>query len=444
MSEINQIVNVTITRENARVTRVGFGTPLVIGVSDAFAERVRTYSNITAVGVDYGTTTEEYLMANMLFSQALSPTSILIGRRLATVAQQNDITIAGTVLEDEVFTAVIDRVTYTYTALTTPTPTTVAAGLAALINAATNLAAANVAGVITVDPIAIPQTFLISSVSTDSVGATIVASPDGASTIEAIATTLDAINLENSDYYGLLVAKRGVTADSVDDISEAATAAEARKKLYLYSTDEATAITASTADIFSTLQALSRDRSAGIYSATDYEYPEAGWMGLQFPKSPGSTNWKFKTISGATPSTLTDTAITNLKAKNANFIETVGGRNLTTSEGVVASGEYIDVIRGIDSTIQEIAEDTFAYLASQDKVPFTNPGMIATAGPISTVLNRKADLGVFVKSSILVNIPDVTAVSASDKANRQFTGTTFSAQLQGAINYVTFVGVVYT
>ena len=49
MSEINQIVNVIVTRENARVTRVGFGVPLVIGVIDSCCERVRLYTNLTRV-----------------------------------------------------------------------------------------------------------------------------------------------------------------------------------------------------------------------------------------------------------------------------------------------------------------------------------------------------------------------------------------------------------
>jgi len=213
--------------------------------------------------------------------------------------------------------------------------------------------------------------------------------------------------------------------------------------LYGYSTNEADAITASTTDIFSVLQGLSYNRSFGIYSATDIQYPEAGLMGGQFPKPAGTTNWKFKTIVGATPSILTATAFNNLKGKNANFTESIKGKNIVSSEGVVAGGEYIDVIRGIDSTISEMQEDVYGYLTSQEKVPFTNPGMQALALQIQGVLVRKANLGLYVLDTIIVTVPDVSEISNTDKANRQFLGTTFSAQLQGAINFTEFTGKVF-
>jgi len=75
MSDINQIVNVTITREDARVTRAGFGTPLALGVNAAFSERVRTYLNLSGVGEDFVSTTEEYKMAQMLFGQEFVPSA---------------------------------------------------------------------------------------------------------------------------------------------------------------------------------------------------------------------------------------------------------------------------------------------------------------------------------------------------------------------------------
>jgi len=362
---------------------------------------------------------------------------------LAVGAQENKITIGGTPLEDDIFTAIINGVTYAYTALATPTVTSIAAGLAALIDAATNLTSTSAVGVITVTADVAADSFFISTLSTDSAAGTIVGAVDETLNVEAIADTLDAINLEDPDYYGILMAKRGVLGDQLLDIEDAATNSESRKKLYGYSTDDPDAPTSATSDIFSVLQLASRDRSIGIWSDTHEEYPECGWFGLQLPKDAGSTNWTFKTISGATPSILSGTAYTNLLAKNANFIETIKGSSIITSEAKVASGEYVDIIRGVDSTQSRIAEDTFAYLKSKDKVPFTNPGMQATAAPTQGVLIEKAREGLYVESSIVVTVPDVSEINITEKANRQFKGTTFSAQLQGAINYVEIAGVVY-
>ena len=73
MAAIDQHVVVNITKATARLTRVGFGVPLILGVNNKFAERVREYSNITAVAVDFATTDEEFRIASLLFSQQLSP-----------------------------------------------------------------------------------------------------------------------------------------------------------------------------------------------------------------------------------------------------------------------------------------------------------------------------------------------------------------------------------
>ena len=69
--------------------------------------------------------------------------------------------------------------------------------------------------------------------------------------------------------------------------------------------------------------------------------------------------------------------------------------------------------------------------------------MIATANFTKAVLTRKAGIGLYVLESIIVDVPDVSEISIVDKANRQFKGTTFSAQFQGAINYVEIKGIVY-
>jgi len=92
------------------------------------------------------------------------------------------ITIAGTVVEGDVYTAVINGVSYAFTALATPTATTVAAGLVALIDAAAALSATNVAGVITVKP-AIAVDLVINSLSTDSTAGTIVQSIPAATVV---------------------------------------------------------------------------------------------------------------------------------------------------------------------------------------------------------------------------------------------------------------------
>jgi hypothetical protein len=98
-----------------------------------------------------------------------------------------------------------------------------------------------------------------------------------------------------------------------------------------------------------------------------------GLAGRVLPLDPGSETWKFKTVAGVTPDVYTDTQRVNLKNRNANYYYTVAGVNIVT-EGVVADGEFIDVIRFRDWIASHMAEGVFGALASANKVPFTDEG----------------------------------------------------------------------
>ena len=109
------------------------------------------------------------------------------------------ITIAGTVVEGDVYAAVVNGTSYAFTALATPTATSVAAGLAALINAASGIAATSALGVITVTPSSASVT--ISKVVTDSTAGTITidAKPTivGNALASAVANDIFSIKLKN-------------------------------------------------------------------------------------------------------------------------------------------------------------------------------------------------------------------------------------------------------
>ncbi|HAV77035.1 MAG TPA: hypothetical protein DCX53_06750 [Anaerolineae bacterium] len=78
---LRDIVDVFIDRQTRAVSRVGFGTPLFVGETQNFSERVRTYSSIDGVAEDFALTDPEYLMALAAFSQSPSPVRVKIGRK---------------------------------------------------------------------------------------------------------------------------------------------------------------------------------------------------------------------------------------------------------------------------------------------------------------------------------------------------------------------------
>ncbi len=136
-TEIKDIVQVSITRETAKITRVGFGTPMILGVHSAFTERIRSYASITAVAVDFATTSDEYRMANILFSQQLSPATIKIGRREVSAAVEVIVTVA-VVADNTDYTLIANGQSFTIDSGTSSSAILIAAALKTAFDASFN------------------------------------------------------------------------------------------------------------------------------------------------------------------------------------------------------------------------------------------------------------------------------------------------------------------
>lgn len=95
MSALSDIVNVTITKQTTAISRAAFGIPAIIAEflpadvkagATAFNERTRTYTSLAGVAVDFADTTRIYKAAAAMFSQAVRPAKIIIGRKDPTDA----------------------------------------------------------------------------------------------------------------------------------------------------------------------------------------------------------------------------------------------------------------------------------------------------------------------------------------------------------------------
>jgi hypothetical protein len=165
----------------------------------------------------------------------------------------------------------------------------------------------------------------------------------------------------------------------------------------------------------------------------EVSFLESAWAGGQLPKTPGSITWKFKTLNGITPDILTTIAVNNVKGKNCNVYETIAGINMM-HEGVVSSGEFIDIIRGVDWIQARISERVFTLLVNAEKVPYTNPGIEMIKTEINAVLDQAVENNILVENTIVITAPDVSDISPTDKANRFLPDIKFSAILAGAIH----------
>src|SRR3972149_778962 len=73
--------SVSIVRDRVGVTRAGFGVPLILSATAAFAERIRSYASYNEVLTDFPDVDgPEALSANALFAQTPKPRLVKIGR----------------------------------------------------------------------------------------------------------------------------------------------------------------------------------------------------------------------------------------------------------------------------------------------------------------------------------------------------------------------------
>lgn len=251
---------------------------------------------------------------------------------------------------------------------------------------------------------------------------------------------LAAMQAEYDDWYALVLIHQRDEADQLADIAAAAQWIEARNKIYIACIDQAGMPTGSSDDIASILKAAAYERTAVLYSADQANYPEAAWMGRCLPEDPGSITWKFKQLSGVTVDDLTSTEVSYLRDKNANFYEQVAGYNMISGEAVMASGEFIDIIRGTDWLQARIAEGVFLRLVNADKVPFTTQGIAVIENELRYRLEKAVDVGLLVEGSIVITPPAIADVDPLEKSQRFLNNMQFTAQLAGAVHKTAIVG----
>ncbi|GAF85767.1 unnamed protein product, partial [marine sediment metagenome] len=97
MSDIRDFVQIDITKETAKITKTGFGTPLLLGPHSLFPNRARIYTDPADMLTDGFLTTDDlYKAALKTMSQELSPPSYKIGRKLDDVNSKATLAFTGT------------------------------------------------------------------------------------------------------------------------------------------------------------------------------------------------------------------------------------------------------------------------------------------------------------------------------------------------------------
>lgn len=434
---LSSIVNVNITRASAAVLQAGFGVGLIMGSSGKITgEKVREYADYPAVLEDFDPADPEAIAAQKYFGQEVSPEKVKIAQRDADQKKKVTVSVA-TLQNSTAYTHTINGLAVTFTSDSNATALEIAAGLVAAINGSAQ--AANVTAVDVLDGTYTVEADIagvdFTSVLTANLSQVVTTANRNGQ------TELAAIIAEDPDWYALLN-----TSHVKADILSLASFVEATQRIYIASSSDSDIFTNASSDVMTALAAAAYDRTALLAKKQGVaDYPEAAWAGRQLPQAPGSSTWAFKTLAGVTVDSLSDSEAANASNKGANTYVKVGINNITLGKnngGVMASGEYIDVIIGIDYLTARIGETVYGRIINSEKIPFTNAGILVITEAVSSVLNAAIPDILADTPAPVVTAPLASQVSANDKANRTLTGVKFKAYLSGAIHKVVINGSV--
>jgi hypothetical protein len=435
----SDVVQVSVSVSKASLTIPGFGTPLVIAtaadIPAGFNNRVRAYTSPDGASADFPpTTTATGAMIAKIFAQDPTVTTVKVGRSAFNAIQQWD--IVPTAENSTVYQIVLDGVVYSFTSSGAATVANIITGLVAAIGSPAGLTVTNNGPGTSVRVVAVAGAFHTADVNDITL---LQITQDHAD--PGLGTDLAAIQLEDTDWYGVLYpfpSKACITA--ID------TFAEANMKLQIAATqDSACATVAKSSDtgggesIAAALLGAAR-RTALYYHRLNGEFMDAAVAGARLWTTPGSETWAFAPLEGVTVQGLTATQRANLVAKFVNFYETSAGANMTSNNGVVSFNEYIDVIRFEDWVQVNVQIQVLAVMVAAGsaggKVPMTDPGIGAVKQAIAGVLHQGVDNGGIIDGSISVTAPLRKNISPTDRAARRLNNVKASADLAGAIQDV--------
>ena len=246
----------------------------------------------------------------------------------------------------------------------------------------------------------------------------------GASTAEAIKELL---NGGRTDWFWLVT-----TDNSVETIKELSELAQTNSKLY-----------AVTVNSFEDCKALYDE----VYENTFVDYhddPEAysaeGTAVIMSYKI-GAKTAKFKEVKGVKRANVSDTQIKDLHEHGINtYVEKLGV--LQRSEGLVLSGEYLDIILSEYWIRFKMEERILRASVVNDKIPYTNTGIGILVGVVRGVLEEAITQGIVVPGQIRIDYKKREEVDANEVALRKYDHIVWAVQLQGAIHQGIISGVL--
>ena len=235
-------------------------------------------------------------------------------------------------------------------------------------------------------------------------------------------------SVATEDFFGLCITDNTLR-------ETASTFADANKRLFAVTTEDLAATS------------VSENTILGYHNDIDNKnYVAEALMTHLLVRTIGSTTGKARVLQGIEVAEISTTDLNTLDGNNAlTYIEKTGVAQ--TTEGKVASGEYIDVILGSYFIEFRIEEGLAALLVNTPKIPYSNVGISQLASVVTKVLKQAVAQDIILQDEDGQGVYTVTYVpredvSVNDIANRVYNGLSFEATLAGAIHEATLQGTL--
>ena len=480
---VSNLVRVSVNLSPAGAQSQNLSTLLVLDDTTIIntSERFRVYSSIDAVAADFGTSGTHYNAALAYFSQVPAPAQIALGRWVKTAARGGLVcaklaapydTVAGwTSIANGSFTFAKDGAA--------PGNITALNFSAALnMNAVASIIQAAMPGVTvvynavygrleftsnTTGPTSSISFFSSAGVGTDisaNLGARSTSS--GAYTFagQAAETAAACAALFDANFGMQWYALNMPSAANADHLAVAAyIEAASNKHLYGVNTQEAGALVSiDTANIAYQLAQLKYKKTLVQYSSSS-AYAVCSLLGRAITTNYQGNNTvitlMFKQEPGIAAEGLTQSQANVLAANNCNAFVNYNNNTSIIQNGVVSSGDFIDVITGTDWLAVDIQTNVYNLLyTSTTKIPQTDDGVHLIVTTVESRCSQAVSNGLlapgvwnsggfgllnqgdFLQKGFYVYANPISSQSPSDRAARKAPPIQVAAKLAGAVQSV--------
>lgn len=482
---ISRLINVSVNLSPNPAQIQNLSTLLILGASDTIntVERFRNYTDIAGVATDFGNSAPEYLAAVLWFEQTPQPTTLMIGRWAqtashgklvgATLSAANQAVATWTAINSGGLSIAVDGSTQNLTGLNFSAVTNLN-GVASIIDAA--LTGATIVWNATYGRFEITSsttgvTSLVGFATSPASGTDIsglagwTAASSGAYAVPGLAaeTAISAATLFDVNYGQAWYALQMLGVSNSNHLEIAAyIEATNTKHLYGITTQEAGVLVASdTSNIAYQMKALGYKRTVTQYSSSNL-YAVASLFGriltVDYDGNSTVITLMYKQEPGIVAETLNSNQIGALENFNCNVFVAYNNSTAIIEKGVVASGDFLDIITGTDWLSLDIQNELYNLLyTSTTKVPQTDAGNHLLATTIEAVCSQAVTNGLlapgvwqaggfgalkqndFLPKGFYVYAPPIATQNSANRAARKSVPIQVAVKLAGAIHTVSVI-----